>query len=596
MLSLALAGQTAGVELSCDEPTASALQRLRTRYATALTVGYTTITVDIEEFLLNIDALATWPDDDFRWDPRLLDLVEGNYADSEVVEDALRRSEPHIEDRADLPGGGWKAPLTDLQRRDLAQLLHLKHGANFSVPGAGKTRVALALFQTRRLAGEVSQMLVVAPKSAFEAWWDEASLSMPNGLVVAQLLDETIPVCDILLVNYERLPNSLPALIRWLRSSRSLLVLDEAHRMKLGADGAWGTACYALGPYASHRVILTGTPAPNGRQDLENLFGFVWPGQGRSAVNRAVIGHSLAEASELLKPLFTRTTKSQLGLPPVQLSYRRVALPPLHREIYDSLVGLGLRQLADTADAEALGRIVMYLLMAATSPALIAAGSSRYEPLSYRVPPLVPPAGSPLMHLMRDLPSYELSPKFTEAMAIVRANAEMGRKTLVWSTFVRALTSLNRLLTRYSPALIHGGTTDREAQLWRFRNDPACMVLLSNPATLGEGISLHHTCHDAVFIDRDFAAGRYLQSMDRIHRLGLAPETDTRITILLADDTVDQVVQLRLDDKLNFLLRILDDSAVQQLTDLDEEPAISAGMDPADAAALVSHLKTHAPI
>jgi SNF2 family DNA or RNA helicase len=197
---------------------------------------------------------------------------------------------------------------------------------------------------------------------------------------------------------------------------------------------------------------------------------------------------------------------------------------------------------------------------------------------------------------MRDLPSYEMSPKYAEAMAIVRANAEAGRKTLVWSTFVRSLTSLERLMSRYSPAIVHGGTVDREEQLTRFRSDPDCMVLLSNPATLGEGISLHHVCHDAVFVDRDFAAGRYLQSLDRIHRLGLSPDTQTRISILVADATIDDVVGVRLDDKVRFMLRILDDPAVRQLTDLDEEPSTSGGMDPADVAALVTYLQSNATV
>ena len=484
--------------------------------------------------------------------------------------------------------------MTDFQHRDLGKLVHLRHGANFSVPGAGKTRVTLALFQTRRLAGSAQRMLVVAPKSAFEAWHSEAELCIPD-LRVARLAGNAPPETDVLLVNYERLPDAVPALVRWLRSQPSIMVLDEAHRMKLGVDGAWGSACYKLGPYAAHRVILSGTPAPNGAQDLENLFSFVWPGQGRTSVRAAVAGRSLQEASRLLKPLFTRTTKAELDLPPVAPVYRRVELPTLHREIYDALIGMAAGQYPEgTASAEEIGKVVMYLLMAATSPALVATGSSRYEPLAYRVPPLSPPAGSPLAELMRDLPSYEMSPKHAEVLSMVRENAGTGRKTLVWSTFVRNLTSLERLLAPFSPVVVHGGTVDRDEQLRRFREDPDCLVLLSNPATLGEGVSLHQTCHEAIYVDRDFAAGRYLQSLDRIHRLGLAPDTTTRITILVADRTIDEVVQARLDAKVDFLLRILDDPAVEQLTDLDEEPSSYAGMDAADLQALVAHLQSHA--
>jgi SNF2 family DNA or RNA helicase len=232
--------------------------------------------------------------------------------------------------------------------------------------------------------------------------------------------------------------------------------------------------------------------------------------------------------------------------------------------------------------------------MAATTPALLATGASRYEPLPYRIPPLQPPVGSTLSDLMRDLPHYELSPKYQEILSIVSVNASMGRKTLIWSTFVRNLKSLEHLLAAYSPALVHGGTEDRANQIQRFRQDSACMVLLSNPATLGEGVSLHQECHDAVYVDRDFAAGRFLQSLDRIHRLGLAPDTETRITVLVAAETIDEIVEVRLADKLRFMGGILNDPAVLQLGDLDEEPTETIGMNASDAQALIGYLSSSA--
>jgi len=361
--------------------------------------------------------------------------------------------------------------------------------------------------------------------------------------------------------------------------------------MKLGSAGAWGSVCYALGLHAARRLILTGTPAPNGSKDLENLFAFVWPGQGRAVVGSALKNGDLRAASLRLRPLFARTTKNELNLPPVETIIRRVNLPTLHREVYNALLGQGAGRWFGNEDSlEALGKVVLYLLMAATTPALLATGTSRYEPLPYRVPPLQPRAGSSLAELMRDLPHYELSPKYQEALAIVNANALQGRKTLIWSTFVRSLRSLEALLTRFQPALVHGGTEDRTEQIRRFREDPRCMVLLSNPATLGEGVSLHQVCHDAVYIDRDFAAGRFMQSLDRIHRLGLAPNVTTRITILVANQTIDEVVEQRLANKLQFMGTVLDDPAVLELADLDEEPSVAAGLDMSDLQAILGYL------
>lgn len=75
-------------------------------------------------------------------------------------------------------------------------------------------------------------------------------------------------------------------------------------------------------------------------------------------------------------------------------------------------------------DLSSLGKTALRLLMAATSPALLLEGGTRYEPLAYQLPPLEIPRGSSLYSLMQNLPDYELSPKYKETVAIVAENAE----------------------------------------------------------------------------------------------------------------------------------------------------------------------------
>lgn len=554
--------------------------------------------VSVDDFLVNLNELAVWGREDVSWDADLVDLVNGVLDDAETVERSLGEAPSDNSGIAVSPyevtdqlGADWIGDLTSFQQRDIARLLSLRHGANFSVPGAGKTRVALAIFAAMRASGQATRLLVIGPKSAHESWENENSLCFTEPLAISVIGQSSDLSSDLLLVNYERLDRSLSILADWLRAEPSVIVLDEAHRMKLGASGTYGSACLALGPLAKRRLILTGTPAPNGARDLENLLSFVWPGHGKRVVTEAVAGGDLAFASSVLRPLFTRTTKHELGLPPFEPKMRYVDLPPVHSEIYEALKGnFSARAEGSRQNIEALGRAMLRLLMAATSPALLVEGASRYEPLEYQLPPLEPSPGDSLFDLLQELPRYELSPKYQECLKIVADNARLGRKTLVWTTFVRSLTTLERLLEGYGPAVIHGGTPDRAEQLTRFRQDPTCLVLISNPATLGEGISLHQVCHDAVYVDRDFMAGRFLQSLDRIHRLGLKPGTETRVTILAARDTIDEVVRLRLEAKLEFMGRILDDPGVQQLADLQEEPAIGVGMDVADVRALLHHL------
>lgn len=600
-LTLGFAAEVTRARLHVREGLEDDLRRLAVSFPTSLQRSPGVVEVEIDDLLTNLASLGAWPhqtEGEVVWDANLQAMVVDSLQDSRALSAQLNAPDtlPAVSEDSltVLLGADWIGDLTAFQRRDIVKLLSLRHGANFSVPGAGKTRVGLAVFQALRQTQDLQRLLIVGPKSSYGAWQYENTACLAPSLSM-RIADSTPdPSTDALIVNYERLANMVPALGRWLSERPSMMILDEAHRMKLGAVGTYGAACLSLGPRARRRLILTGTPAPNGVTDLENLFGFVWPGTGRQNVLQAVNGGDLKAASRALQPLFTRTTKGELGLPPVDVNLRLLGMPPLHAEIYEALVGqFSARAAGSEADFQALGRIIVYMLMAATSPALLTVGTTRYEPLAYQVPPLQVPQASSLYELMHDLPAYEMSPKYQEVLAIVKENAAEGRKTLVWSTFIRSLKTLERLLAEFSPGVVHGGTPDRDEQIRRFRTDPDCMVLLSNPATLGEGISLHHECHDAVYVDRDFAAGRFLQSLDRIHRLGLGEGVRTRVTVLASEGTIDEVVAERLAAKLDFMGTILDDPAVQQLGDLDEEPDVGGGLNSADLGALIGHL--HAP-
>lgn len=593
-LRLELDETRTGVILRTKDEYRSNLVQLIGHFPSGSLLGRLSGRIDLDDLLTKLRQINQWPDlQGVSWEKDLADLVRGNMQDAKKVSTALSRTESdgelgHDEVMGRL-GDTWEADLRDFQLRDVSKLLSLNHGANFSVPGAGKTRVALAVYAAQKSAGNVERVLIVCPKSAYDSWTNEVQECFTDA-DAPRLFDRSFDgLAEFLVVNYERLDPSLGVLATWLKERPSMIILDEAHRMKLGSKGTYGSACMALGPLARRRLILTGTPAPNGTKDLENLLGFVWPGYGQRTVTSAVGGGDLARASTVLRPLFTRTTKQELGLPKVTSVARYVDMPPLHKEIYSSLAG-GLASSTAREDLSALGKTALRLLMAATSPALIIEGASKYEPLSYQLEPLDIPQSESLLDLMKDLPNYEMSPKYEEAAAIVAENAALGRKTLVWTTFVKSLTTLEKLLGKYNPAVVHGGTPDRDEQIRRFRVDSDCKVLLSNPATLGEGISLHDVCHDAIYVDRDFMAGRYLQSLDRIHRLGLAPGTETRITVIVARETVDEVVETRLQQKLEFMGTILDDPSVRQLADLQEEPAVACGLDWTDKQALLDHL------
>jgi SNF2 family DNA or RNA helicase len=547
------------------------------------------------------------------WQPELRALIESNHQERKVLLEMIKN--PLTLDAAEVAArqvdGRFNRELRDFQIRDLGKLLALDNGANFSVPGAGKTTVAYAAYDAERTLGRVEQMLVVAPLSAFDSWQTGAEECFPSdNLPTVGAVGATIPGhVEILLVNYHRLDSKYDELAEWVRKRPTLLLLDEAHRMKRGRDGTFGRACLNMAFLASRRDILTGTPAPQSPQDLIALFDFLWPGQAnrilpQSAMSSPPPPGAGAQVAAAIRPIFVRTRKSELGLDKPIYSVSEVEPDPLQAQIYEALLnqysGTLTVPMGDRARLARMGDIVMYLLEGATNPHLLTAGSSGQDD-TFTHPPLDIPPGSKLWDLMQRYNKYETPAKFQQLGSIIKANADMGRKTLVWTNFVRNIHALKRMLAAYEPATIYGAipsevsnpTADltREAELARFR-DPngSCMVLLANPAAMSEGVSLHHDTHDAVYLDRTFNAGHYLQSVDRIHRLGLKKGTETRVTFLITKGTIDEVVNERIKVKAQLLGEMLDDPDIATMA-LPSDEDYGDAVDVQDLEALFKHLR-----
>ena len=513
---------------------------------------------------------------------------------------------------AELENGPFRLSRTlrDFQTRDLSKLLTMPHGANFSVPGSGKTTVAYAAHAVEQARGHVDKLLVVSPLSAFGAWEEDAAAVLSPAPSIARMRGADVPNADVILINYQRLPGALERLISWASKHKVHLVVDEAHRAKRGVGGEWGRALLALAPYVRRRDVLTGTPAPNHPRDLLFLLNFLWP-SGRAASRvpdwafaREPVPRAMRAIQEAIAPLFVRTTKSELGIPePV---VRRVVLDmnPLQQSIYDALLNryAGILDLSrrDALMFAQMGEVTMYLLQAASSPRLLR--SSADAARAYRFPPLAIPAGSPLAQMVESYADHEISAKIEAVCRLVFENASRPdwNKTLVWSNFPGNLLDLEQQLAALEPAVVYGGVPSsddapigvrtRERELERFRTDPNCKVLLANPAALAEGVSLHMECHDAIYLDRTFNAGQYLQSLDRIHRLGLPADTRTTFTIFSTRDTIDARVDRRVEEKVQRLSQLLADDRLVELSLPDDEEPAAVIDDRADLEAVLAEL------
>lgn len=507
----------------------------------------------------------------------------------------------------ELPGN-FRRILTPEQADDVASLLALPHGANFSVPGAGKTTVTLALYSVLKSRGVVSRLVVVCPRNAFLPWEEEVLACFTDAPLVARLTGGAFRVkamlqqdlAEISLVSYSQVAYCQGDLERFMYQHPDVhLVLDESHRIKRGVAGIWASAVQSLAPLARRRDILSGTPLPNGPVDLSAQLRFLWPYQ--TIISESDLASAPTDlVSRRLRPMYVRITKNELDLPKQRITKTAVAMGRYQRELYDfvrsSTAASRTVDLADRVTLTQMRHNVTRLLQITSNPSLIAHQVDEFD-----LPPLDVDADKSLGEIFRNYARHETPPKFLAVYERVKARAAEGKKTIVWSIFVRNLRMLSQLLQDFGPVVLHGGIPTsleggepeegtREAVIHRFKTSNESLVLVANPAACGESISLHTVCDYAIYLDRNFNAGQLLQSMDRIHRLGLAKDRETTYEFLISPDSIDEVVDTRLNAKNRDLFAVLADKELEQLwLDVDSADA-DAEFDQKDAQATLEHI------
>jgi SNF2 family DNA or RNA helicase len=478
---------------------------------------------------------------------------------------------------------GMKRPLLPHQWKPVAHLLAVPFAANFSVPGAGKTQIVLATFQELKNRGSVDCLVVVGPGSSFLAWTEESRAALEDPGIVVRLTGvpeermvsyEEALTASIILVTYHTANNDQERLTALFRERRCLLVLDESHYVK--GSGALAQMVLNISPEAERRIILTGTPMPNGFADLWTQATFLWPDQhvfGNRIQFRTRVSTPVGQQSarDRISPLFTRVRKSDLGLPRQLYERVTVSMGAIQSRIYAALASRTLLDISLLPTERVVIREwrrakMIRLLQAASNPALLAQNSIEFS---------IPPESAldrPLLELIGSYLKFEMPPKVLAADQLVRnifANDE-NEKVVIWTHFVRNIKLLLDLLREFGALPLYGAVpreaTDedeesftRENHIRAFRNDPTCRVLIANPGAAAESISLHKVCHHAIYIDRTFNAGQFIQSRDRIHRVGLRPDEDVMYHLLMTEGSIDETVNQRLLAKETAMMNMLND-------------------------------------
>ena len=84
---------------------------------------------------------------------------------------------------------------------------------------------------------------------------------------------------DLILLSYATAAADRQTLIDLSNELSVMLVVDESHRVKRFRGGLWAPSLVSLAKHSRVRMILTGTPMPQGGRDLYSQLNILWPGQ-----------------------------------------------------------------------------------------------------------------------------------------------------------------------------------------------------------------------------------------------------------------------------------------------------------------------------
>lgn len=471
--------------------------------------------------------------------------------------------------------------LKSYQKVGVNHLLEIKNGANFSVPGSGKTSVIYAAYDILKNKNIIDKIFVIGPRSCFYPWEFESEACFGKQLESARLTGSKSyrtslyiqsDKFELFLCTYQTALNDVSEIIKLCENNRIFLIIDESHNIKKFEGGKWSEALLKISPHAVRRAILSGTPMPNSYLDLWTQLTFLWPNEqilsSRIYYNNFINNNDDKVIQNYLinnvNPFFMRVTKSDLQLPKFKIKKYLLDLKPIQSSIYRAIAIKYLKDIEVIPTERVRLRQwrkakMIRLIQVSSNPALLSQYSEEFN-----IPPL-DQKGASVIQLIEKYSNYEIPAKFEMSIKLANDLLNKGEKVIIWTSFILNIKMLKKYLK--DAFIIYGAIPldeneniefNREQQIKQFKEIEKPSILIANPAACAESISLHKVCHHAIYFDRTFNCAQFIQSKDRIHRIGLTPNETVTYHILLANNTIDETIDRRLIEKEKRMVEILE--------------------------------------
>lgn len=554
------------------------------------------------------EEMQNFKDEEYKFElfSQDADNIKKNHNISEKLKDFASVLEKNMPNRRLYP----------LQLLSAYHLAFSQNSCNFSVPGAGKTSIVYGAYaylknQTLNPAKTVEKILIIGPLSAFSPW--ELEFKECFGIYPdVKRINGNIPTEDkkqyfygqtseITLVSYASVASIKSAIQYFLRNNKVMVVLDEAHKIKNTKGGVIAASILEIAPDCSARVVLTGTPAPNGFEDLYNLFHFIWPKKDviryspsqLREMSRAYDDSRIPKMMKNIDPFFIRIRKKDLDIPPAtEIPAIRIPMKESQRRLYDFIEKRFIEEVnspyADLHSSLVKAKM-MRLQQVATNPELLRCKLSEFSEYAEMDFSAINQDDSVAMNEILSFYEYEIPAKFEVCADIIKDIISKGEKVVVWAVFIKTIEDLyeylksigiqSRILYGATPVASDGMSEEdesfeltREGIIKEFhRDDSSFNVIIANPFAVAESISLHKVCHNAIYIERSFNCAHFVQSKDRIHRYGLKPDVVTKYYYLLSEGSIDETIDSRLHIKENRMISITEASDIPLFDNLKDD-------------------------
>lgn len=513
----------------------------------------------------------------------------------------IKNHEPEILDKFEeyrsVVNQALSRKLRDRQIWDSFFMCTMKKASNFSVPGSGKTASVLGTFaylQTKKL---VKRIIMVGPKNSFGSWCDEFVLCFGEKQTLrlfniqdakyksvaerrTALLFET-GNCNLILLNYDCLRTYISE-AKKLIDAHTLLVFDEVHKVK-AIEGSNAERALELAKNAVYTIALTGTPIPNSYTDIRNLLDILYHDEYNEFFGFSI--QQLKNPSPLdmeiinskLQPFFCRTTKKQLSVPD--------ANGDLIQSVSASEAENTLFNVLCMKYAKSKLALIVRLLQLESNPAMLLKAldlsdfsdildiSGKIEDIDYV---------DYSEEVKQLIDSVLETTKFRQCVLTSGKLYDENKPHIIWCIFVDSINRIAAALKQKGMRVgcVYGETAMEERQLLldAFRGGKLD-VLITNPHTLAESVSLHKSCHDAIYFEYSYNLVHLLQSKDRIHRLGLLDGQYTQYYFMQelfttkdgAPYSLDDKILIRLQEKEQIMLNAIENNKLETVTTTQDD-------------------------